>query len=425
MGKQRPSPPGRTESGHMSAPAPAKSVAFGLGRIFRSPTAYTALRLSQVGALGLGALVMAGLLRLDQYALYARGSLFSTAFAAVYLLGQDQLSYRGVLRLRTLRWRAIAIQVGVGALVGSLIVGATPEREWEVLASSCLGTAALTVTGATWVSMQSLGRDDLRALGQLSNAVTVQVAALIVAALTGSALWATNGATVTALAWAVLTLAHRGETRAKDARFIDALGVGVGGASYGLMGAAISIVVGIRGSNVSAAQDRILLLVLGAILAACTALNSEYFRNRLYSINDERERHQIRVELRRANWILGAMMTTSVMAAAFVVPAVLPAAYSGLHRTLFELAAVVPPLFVSSACFSIEIASGRSLVSNLRNVAVAVAAPLALLLVSPTPLHLLVVVLVAEWSGALIAVGSLSLLGRTPVDSVLDRGVSQ
>src|SRR5579875_572793 len=133
------------------------ATAQGVRRILRSPTFYTVIRLGQVGVLAIGALVLAGLLRVSQYALYGRGALFSSAFSAIYLFGQDQLSYQRRLRLRTFRWRALLVQGAVGLVVGTLRVSSTPRREWVLLGSSCLGTAAMVITSATWVSLQSEG----------------------------------------------------------------------------------------------------------------------------------------------------------------------------------------------------------------------------------------------------------------------------
>lgn len=378
-------------------------------RLTQSPTFYTGMRFGQIGILGLGTIALAEVLSLNQYALYARGSLFSTALSAVFLLGQDQLSLQRRLSLKVLRRRSIAVQAGVGSAVAIVIVSTTPSSIWPVLVSSCIGTGAMVVATSTWVSLQSEGRHQARATTQLVHALTIQAATLVVASLNGSALWATNSGTLLALAWAIGVVLYRGPQVTENAPFREAVGLGIGGASWGLMMAIISIIVAIRSNNQGAAQSRIILLLFLAVVAGATALNGEYFRTKLYGAQRDRMDRRIFSEMWRANCLMGSLTVIAAALAAVGFESLLPAGYRGIGMQIGFLVIAMPAVFISTALFSIEIARGRATISILRNCAFAFIAPITLIVLTPRPSTVVAVLIMTEWSGAIIA--TLALVG--------------
>jgi len=379
-----------------------------LTRLATRPMSYTALRGAQILALGVNALVLALLLGVHQYALYARGAFFATPFSAISFLGQDQLLFRRKIDARTLMRRLALIQVVVGIGVLALAAATTNWSVLPTVISSCIGTAGMGVMAVRLLSAQLEGRDDLRAVGQLLNAVTVQSAAIVAALLGAGAFVATTAATVVSLLW-VVAIRDRHSKRARvrpAAPFRSGVAVGIGTTAYGSITATIALVVAIRAPDVIAARDRFVLLAFSALLGVAASLNAEYFRVRLFDPQAARERKDVERAMLRANVSIAGAVALGVVVSAYFARVVLPARYGDVGRPIAELAVVVPLLFGSSMLFNIELARNRVAIAVTRNLFAGVFCLIAALLVSPVPSNIVAILTISEASGFAILGGS-------------------
>ena len=222
----------------LPAAAPDAGPAIAGGHLSR----YALLRVGHLILLLGTALVLARILNVSTYADYARGAFYATAISTFGLFGQDQLLLRRGIALRVLQRRTAALE---GALVAGMTILAlvlVPTAA-AVVSMSCLGTAALCMTGCSWVDRQAVGKDVQRAMLQLASGFSTQAAGVVVAALGGGALAVTTAATAMALLWLGWSLTVRPAfTVIEQVRYRSGLPLGIVGLLYGSVGVSLAFV---------------------------------------------------------------------------------------------------------------------------------------------------------------------------------------
>jgi hypothetical protein len=394
-----------------------------LRRVASRPTFYTVLRACQLLALGINALLLARLFNVDQYALYARGAFFATLMSAVAFLGQDFLAFQRRIDIRTLKLRLLLIEATVLLATGILAALTVPSSDLPTIISSCIGTAGIGVVAARFLAIQLEGRDGRRAVGQLLNALTVQLGAVLAAAIFGAgAFQATTTATVISLLWAGAVWKRPGDLRSieRPAPFRDGLPIGIGGFSYASLISSISVVVAVRANNILAAQDRFILLTFAALLALTESLNSEYFRVRLFDPAQQHRRAEVRRAMVRSNIIATILVGCGIVACGILAPYVLPSRYGDIGVPIAELAAVVPLMFASSMLQNIELSKNRIAVALSRNFFTGVFCLVAALFIHLTPSNLDLLIIVSEASGfVVLGLASLFLSSRLKLEKLV------
>jgi len=379
-------------------------------RVMALPASYAVLRCVQLIALGINALLLARVLGLHQYALYARGAFFATAFTAVGFFGQDQLAYRHRIASRILLKRTVGIVTVVFLATSALAICTTARANWPTIISSCVGTAGIAITTVRFLAAQIAGRDDHRAIGQLLNTVSVQVSGVVAAYLGGGAFVATTTATAISWLWVAGTIRQKQSVQVrKAAPFREGVAVGIGGIAYASIPAIASIIVAIRATDAAAAEDRFLLLAFSALLGMAGALNSEYFRARLFHPDVKAKAFEaVKIRMIKVNVATVCCAVSALCVAGLLARYVIPVRYGSVGGPLIALSAVVPISFGSVVLFNLELARGRMARAIGRNVAAAIAALVAMLVVTPTPYHLVAVVVSSEACGlAVFAVAAL------------------
>jgi hypothetical protein len=375
-----------------------------LRRVASRPTFYTVLRGCQLLALGVNALLLARLLKVDQYALYARGAFFATLLSAVAFLGQDFLAFQRKIDIRTFKRRLVLIEAGVLVATAILAASTVSLHDLPTIMSSCIGTAGIGIVAARFLAVQLEGRDGRRAVGQLLNALTVQLGAVLAAAFGAGAFWATTSATVISLLWAVALWKREGDRQSieRPAPFRDGLPIGIGVFSYASLISSISVVVAVRANDILAAQDRFILLAFAALLGLTVSLNSEYFRVRLFDPAQQHRRPEVYKAMIRSNIVITLLVSGGIAACGLLAPYVLPSRYGDIGVPIAELAAVVPLLFASSMLQNIELSKDRIAVALSRNFLAGVFCLVAASFIRLTPSNLDLLIIVSEASGFLI-----------------------
>jgi hypothetical protein len=367
--------------------------------------------------------LLARLFNVDQYALYARGAFFATLMSAVAFLGQDFLAFQRRIDIRTLKLRLLLIEATVLLATGILAALTVPSSDLPTIISSCIGTAGIGVVAARFLAIQLEGRDGRRAVGQLLNALTVQLGAVLAAAIFGAgAFQATTTATVISLLWAGAVWKRPGDLRSieRPAPFRDGLPIGIGGFSYASLISSISVVVAVRANNILAAQDRFILLTFAALLALTESLNSEYFRVRLFDPAQQHRRAEVRRAMVRSNIIATILVGCGIVACGILAPYVLPSRYGDIGVPIAELAAVVPLMFASSMLQNIELSKNRIAVALSRNFFTGVFCLVAALFIHLTPSNLDLLIIVSEASGfVVLGLASLFLSSRLKLEKLV------
>jgi hypothetical protein len=369
-----------------------------------NPTQYTLIRAATLFTLAVNALILARLLGIHQYALYSRGAFFATTVATILFLGQDQLAFRREIDSSTLRSRAILIAATTTLCTTLLAVVSTRSANLPVIISSCCGSAGMVISAVRFIMAQVEGRDNYRGFGQLANAATIQFASIAAAALGGGALAATNAATAASFLWVLFTFRARGETVEHPAPMRAGIPVGIGSAAYSSVITTVSLVVAIRASDLIAAQDRFVILAFGASAGIASAVNSEFYRARLFSPTARWDTLRIRRQMTKTNAAAALLVMAGLVVGGSLARYVLPGRYGDVGPSLRDLAVVIPFLFASNALMNIELAERHTKLTVGRNIFAGVFCLSAMLVLSPTSRHIVGILLISECMGVAIFV---------------------
>lgn len=363
---------------------------------------FAVIRGVQLGSLVVLSVALARLMDVHQYALYARGSFFANMYSTVMLMGQDQLIMRGRLSVRAMRMRALPI-LGVTTLVVIPLAAVTVPNALLVIAVSALGTAAMVVVyGETSLRLYQ-GRYISRSWLLLANAVTIQTASVAMAAIGGGALGVTMAGTVTSLAW-LLTLfiqdrSARSDQVAESAPFREGAWIGLGALLYGLIPTIAGLVVAIRAPDRIAGEDRFVLLAFSGLVAICSALNTEYFRSRLFRAANEHRLSRAVREMQFANVVAGGVLALLLPLGALILAVALRGKYGGAAVGVALIAGAIPFLLASQVQTNVELVAGRWRVPLARTVPAVVSVTILVVVLPPTVLGMVTALVASEACG--------------------------
>ncbi len=331
---------------------------------------FAVIRITHLSLLVVLSVALARVLSIHQYALYARGSFFANAFATIMLLGQDQLVVQGRLSMRDLRRRSLVVLL-IGALCVIPVAGVSLSRQaFLIVVVSSVGTVGMVLVYGEASLMLARGAYLSRGWLLLLNAVSIQLASVIAALAGGDALAATAAGTAVAWMWyvGVRALGPRGGGVAQtSARFRDGAWIGASAILYGSIPTIVGIVVAIRAQDRTAGEVRFVLLAFSGLVAICSAINTEYFRARLFRARGTDGYSAAAREMVRANWALAAALGVAVPAGALILAVGLGGKYSRAGIGIACLVAVVPLLLSAQVQTNLALVADRTRLPLARN----------------------------------------------------------
>jgi O-antigen/teichoic acid export membrane protein len=364
----------------------------------RNIVVYAFLRAATFALLVGGGLVLAALLGVEQYGVYAQGAAFAAVVATISLFGQEQLLLNGTLDFRGLRLRATVVGVtatGLSSIAASVLL---PGNSRVVAVSLCVAAGATVVASPYWLFAQANGKDNHRGFLELIQRVVVSATCVVPAAFHGGALGAAAASAVVAVAFTAPLWRTNAERLPTPAPFREGLLYGMAGLLYGATPTLISLVFAITASPHVNGNVRLVLLGYTGVGSITVAINNEFFRRRLYIAVGATRQRVVR-RMAATDTIFAAMTCLSLPTAALFILRPFLSSFEDALEGIALLSLVVPFHVLSCALGNLIVVNKRADLAITRHLIASVSGIVAVLVAPHTV------------SGAVAALGTAEAAG--------------